>query len=86
MKLWYRNDKKYYIYVCLCDYVIFAVDITYNDLVTCLPFGNTIDIVDVQGRYISQALEHAATAFVGQQNTTNFLQVSGRNEKFVFIT
>lgn len=52
------------------------VGISFSDLVTCLPFGNTVDFAEVQGKHIWAALEFSASAY-HEQKGTNFLQVSG---------
>lgn len=55
--------------------------ITYNDIVTVMPFQNTVDIGELQGKYLVQALERSAGPFVGQAKTrTNLLQVSGETD------
>ncbi|XP_072042370.1 snake venom 5'-nucleotidase-like [Amphiura filiformis] len=49
-------------------------NITYHDLVNVLPFGNTLDIVDLEGRYIREMLEHSAA---GYYTSGQFLQMAG---------
>jgi 5'-nucleotidase len=47
--------------------------VTYDDLFTSLPFQNTIDTFELQGRHILETLEFSAAAY----RTYNFLQWSG---------
>ncbi|KAF2897005.1 hypothetical protein ILUMI_09170 [Ignelater luminosus] len=52
--------------------------ITYNDIALAVPFLNTFDVMEIQGKYLRQLLEYAA----GHHNNTssfkiNLMQVSG---------
>ncbi|CRK89351.1 CLUMA_CG003109, isoform A, partial [Clunio marinus] len=47
--------------------------LTYSDLVTTTPFENTVDTLEVQGRYIKEALENA----VRFNDSTSLLQTAG---------
>lgn len=55
------------------------LDITYNDLVNVHPFENTLDIAELQGKYLWQSLEYAADRFSNERvvSKLNLLQVSG---------
>ncbi|KAF2890747.1 hypothetical protein ILUMI_15426, partial [Ignelater luminosus] len=53
-------------------------NITFSDLILTLPFGNTFDVGEIQGKHLKAALEFAA----GNENhwggyNMNLLQVSG---------
>lgn len=47
--------------------------VTYDDLFTSLPFQNTIDTFELQGRHLLEAMEFSAAAY----RYYNFLQFSG---------
>ncbi|XP_062562831.1 apyrase-like [Armigeres subalbatus] len=47
--------------------------LTYDDVVTCVPYENTIDTFDIRGQYLLDALEYSASRF----NSADVLQVSG---------
>ncbi|XP_066994562.2 apyrase [Anabrus simplex] len=56
--------------------------ITYNDLVTCQPFENTIDTLELQGRHLLQVLEKSVSDTRHKKGNTRFtglgfLQMSG---------
>lgn len=36
-------------------------DIQYGDMVTCIPFANTIDLIDLKGKYLKEALEYSVS-------------------------
>ncbi|XP_055644093.1 apyrase-like [Toxorhynchites rutilus septentrionalis] len=48
-------------------------NLTYDDLVTTVPYENTIDTFEIQGLHLLEALEYSASRF----NTADFLQLSG---------
>lgn len=48
-------------------------NLTYDDLVTAVPYENTIDTFEIQGLYLLEALEYSASRY----NTADFLQLSG---------
>ncbi|XP_071112388.1 snake venom 5'-nucleotidase-like [Haliotis cracherodii] len=54
-------------------------DFTIGDILTVLPFRNTVDIVELRGKHVRETLEFTASKWV--ENTSNlfggFLQVSG---------
>ncbi|KAI4455137.1 nucleotidase-related [Holotrichia oblita] len=58
---------------------ISAGDITFNDLATSSPFANTVDYVELQGKYIKELLEKAASPYSSSRVTAdvNLLQISG---------
>jgi 5'-nucleotidase len=49
-----------------------AGDLTYSDLVTTTPFENTVDSMELEGKYIRQALEFSA-----RFDSPSILQVAG---------
>ncbi len=51
--------------------------ITYGDLLTVLPFGNTADIIEIKGEHLLLALEHGLTKWNPQDPAGRFLQMSG---------
>ncbi|KAI4455141.1 nucleotidase-related [Holotrichia oblita] len=53
--------------------------ITFNDLATSSPFANTVDYVELQGKYIKELLEKAASPYSSSRVTAdvNLLQISG---------
>ncbi|KAF5274933.1 hypothetical protein FQA39_LY18691, partial [Lamprigera yunnana] len=53
--------------------------ISYKDLLTVIPFENTIDVGEIKGKHIKEFLETAAVPFTNQRIRSNFnlLQVSG---------
>ncbi|XP_058453625.1 apyrase-like [Malaya genurostris] len=48
-------------------------NLTYDDIVTAVPYENTMDTFDLEGRYLWEALEYSAS----RHNSADFLQVSG---------
>ncbi|CAH1954434.1 unnamed protein product, partial [Acanthoscelides obtectus] len=54
-------------------------DITYNDLSTTSPFGDTIDVGEIEGKYLRQLFEDSAepTFYQGTFTGIKLLQVSG---------
>lgn len=56
------------------------IEITYNDLATAQPFANTIDYGELQGKYIKEFMETAATPYSSKRvyADVNLLQVSGK--------
>ena len=59
-------------------FVCFVVEnITYGDLLTVLPFGNTADILEIKGEHLLQAFEHGVTKWNPTSPRGAFLQVSG---------
>ena len=54
---------------------MFIGDILFSDVQQVLPFGNTFDAVEIEGRYIKEMLEHSVSSLpVG---AGRFLQVAG---------
>uniref|UniRef100_A0A182JMY7 Apyrase n=1 Tax=Anopheles atroparvus TaxID=41427 RepID=A0A182JMY7_ANOAO len=47
--------------------------LTYDDLATAVPFEDTVDSFDLEGRYLLEALEHSASRY----GTSDMMQVSG---------
>uniref|UniRef100_A0A182M997 Apyrase n=1 Tax=Anopheles culicifacies TaxID=139723 RepID=A0A182M997_9DIPT len=50
-----------------------AGTLTYEDLVTAIPYENTVDTFDLRGQYLLDALEYSASRY----NTADVLQFSG---------
>lgn len=46
--------------------------LTYSDLVTTTPFENTVDTLELEGRYIKEAMEFSA-----RSNSPSILQIAG---------
>jgi len=55
-------------------------DVTIEDVLTALPFQNTIDLVELKGKDIVAMFEHSVTNFdpKGHHLAGKFLQVSGK--------
>lgn len=55
-------------------------DITYGDLVTAIPFGNTFDVGEIEGVYLKELFEKTITPYsYGRAYiNANLLQLSGR--------
>ncbi|XP_065076026.1 apyrase-like [Ochlerotatus camptorhynchus] len=47
--------------------------LTYDDIVTAVPYENTVDTFEIRGQYLLEALEYSASRF----NSADVLQVSG---------
>lgn len=60
-------------------------NISMADLLTVMPFGNTIDLITIKGRYIKETFEKAAARMKpdGETSSGGFLQVSGANSSFL---
>ncbi|KAM3850580.1 5'-nucleotidase-like [Diretmus argenteus] len=54
--------------------------ITMEDLITVLPFGGTVDLVQLNGSTLRKAFEHSVRRY--GQNSGEFLQVSGFHVEF----
>ncbi|XP_049301119.1 apyrase-like [Anopheles funestus] len=52
---------------------LFAGNLTFDDLVTAVPFEDTVDSFDLQGRVLLEALEHSASRY----GTSDMMQMSG---------
>lgn len=60
------------------DYVTNAwTNITLEDLYSMMPFGNTIELIQLKGDIIRQAFEHAVSEYQVEDAHGRFLQVSG---------
>ena len=53
-------------------------NISRGDVLTTMPFGNNVDLINLQGRYLRQALEHAVSKYDKLNRAGAFLQVSGQ--------
>ena len=53
--------------------------ITLEDVMTVLPFRNTIDLIEIQGKYLLEAFEFAVDGYDpnGFHTAGKFLQISG---------
>nr|CAH7737873.1 unnamed protein product [Callosobruchus chinensis] len=63
----------------ITDAMVFGVNITYDDLSTVSPFGDTIDVGEIEGKYLKDLFEDSAepTFYKGSFNGIRLLQVSG---------
>lgn len=54
-------------------------NLTYGDLVSCVPFEDTLDTMDILGEHLVLVLEHAAAKSLSddQFRGANMLQISG---------
>ncbi|XP_033099228.1 snake venom 5'-nucleotidase-like [Anneissia japonica] len=57
-------------------------DITIGDVNTVLPFGNTVDIVELKGLHIKEAFEYCVKNYGNGDLGGEFLQVSGIRVKY----
>ncbi|XP_077977813.1 5'-nucleotidase-like [Glandiceps talaboti] len=57
-------------------------DITVEDVVLVLPFGNTIDIVQLKGVHLRESLEHSVESYNPVVQAGQFLQFSGIHVKY----
>lgn len=60
----------------------FILDITYDDLLTAQPFGNTVNLGDIQGQYLQEMFEFTVQEnYTGQGLPSMFLiQLSGKSK------
>lgn len=56
--------------------------ITRGDLLTLMPFGNSVDVIDIKGKYLRQALEHSVENYDPVSKPGAFLQMSGLLVKY----
>lgn len=64
------------------DQYVFFFDISIGnisrgDVLTTMPFGNNVDLINLQGKYLRQALEHSVERYDRLNRAGAFLQVSG---------
>ncbi|XP_002738722.2 snake venom 5'-nucleotidase-like [Saccoglossus kowalevskii] len=52
-------------------------NITVGDVMNALPYGDTLDLLELQGVYIREALEYAVSEYDGVTQQNRFLQMSG---------
>lgn len=52
-------------------------DITLADIISVMPFGNTIDTLDLEGRYVREMLERSVAEYSPIDQVGSFLQMSG---------
>ncbi|XP_022098145.1 5'-nucleotidase-like [Acanthaster planci] len=52
-------------------------EITTNDLLLNMPYGNTIDVLDLRGRHLLEVLEHSVRRYEAGGSAGEFLQTSG---------
>lgn len=55
-----------------------AGDITIGDIANVLPFGNTVDVLELRGIHLLEALENAVIMFDLDTLDGRFLQVAGQ--------
>ncbi|XP_070560027.1 5'-nucleotidase-like [Ptychodera flava] len=56
---------------------IYEGNITFGDLLNTLPYDDTIDILDIQGKYLLEALEYSVSTYDGVTPIGRFLQLAG---------
>ncbi|KAJ8967995.1 hypothetical protein NQ314_002529 [Rhamnusium bicolor] len=58
---------------------MYVSDITYNDLVIAVPYKNTFDVVEIEGKYIKELLEYNALPYYNKQkySSLKLMQFSG---------
>nr|XP_002738790.2 PREDICTED: 5'-nucleotidase-like [Saccoglossus kowalevskii] len=54
-------------------------NITYGDLLNVMLYTETIDIVEIHGRYLREAFENSVSRYDGESLVGRFLQVSGQS-------
>ncbi|XP_033741400.1 snake venom 5'-nucleotidase-like [Pecten maximus] len=57
-------------------------NITRGDLLTLMPFGNSVDVIDIKGKYLRQALEHSVENYDPIDKPGALLQMSGLLVKY----
>ena len=57
--------------------------ITYGDILTVLPFGNTADIIEIKGKHLLHVLEHSVTEYSETNPSGRFMQYSGKHTLFI---
>lgn len=66
------------------ELAIFSAAISYGDVITSLPFGNTIDSFELSGQEIIDAFEYSVeNDYLRQFRVNKILQVSGANTFFL---
>lgn len=63
----------------LTNHNLIILDLTFGDLVTVLPFGNTIDTLELRGKHLIETLEYAVSKSYDEDrfNGAYMLQMSG---------
>lgn len=56
-------------------------DITFGNVAEVLPFQETFDAFDLQGRYLLEALENSVAFYNDSRFWGRFLQISGNGNK-----
>lgn len=70
------SQEKSYFLIIMVWYVCFSIgSITMEDILTVLPFGGTVDLVQIKGSTVKKAFEHAVHRYGSMSG--EFLQVSG---------
>lgn len=66
------------------EILTYILDLTYADLLTAQPFGNTVDIGDIQGKYLKELFEFTTKEYNAGRlySSLNLIQLSG---KFIII-
>ena len=75
-----------YMYMYMNMYVshVLSGDVTFENVLEVLPFGNFVYMVRVTGATIMEALEHSASFYSLTDPDGAFLQFSGANERLAF--
>jgi 2',3'-cyclic-nucleotide 2'-phosphodiesterase (5'-nucleotidase family) len=57
-----------------------------DDILTVLPFQNTIDLIEIKGEHLRESFEFAVQGYdpKGHHLAGKFLQVSGKNQLLQF--
>jgi 2',3'-cyclic-nucleotide 2'-phosphodiesterase (5'-nucleotidase family) len=81
-----REVRGEYFFLQMIDPVV--PDITYNDMVTAQPFGNTFDVGEIEGQYIKEMFEVTMTPYsYGRAYAdVNLLQLSGKKSMINYIS
>ena len=62
----------------------FLGDVTLGDVQLVLPFSNTMDVLDLQGKYLREALEISVSEYNPDDPHGRFLQMSGKFLRLIF--
>ncbi|ELT88815.1 hypothetical protein CAPTEDRAFT_124269 [Capitella teleta] len=57
-------------------------NMTFGDLISICPFGNTMDMIEIKGKHLLEALEHSVVDYDVDLQHGKFLQVSGLRVKY----
>lgn len=68
-----------YMWLKNCFVFVFSIDITYADLISTIPFENSVDTIELRGDHLLEALEFSVASEWKEPefSSINMLQVSG---------